>query len=97
MEGEWSDGTQTWGEVGRLRAFVRGGKAFLRFCTATDDKGKRNACPNFGEEDGYVVRTASGLDWFRKMGNRFERYLSLTPASDSKTSTAKEESCSEEE
>lgn len=78
LAGSWADGTRVRGWHGELQGEVRGGRAYLRFCTQDDAK-PHYACSNFGEEAGYLQRSGQTLAWYRS-SYMTEPYVVLVPA-----------------
>lgn len=80
VHGTWADGTRVRGESGELLGTWRDGKLFLRFCRIDVDDTDPQACPNYGAEDAYVVRSDRKVVWYRSGGGAdYWKYLELHP------------------
>ncbi len=77
MRGQWSDGTRVTGESGELKGDIRNGKLLLRFCRSDVEKNHPGACPIFGAQTAYVVRSGDKLLWYRQSAKNSRRYLTL--------------------
>lgn len=78
IAGSWADGSRVRGWNGELQGDVRDGRASLRLCTQDDAK-PDYACPNFGQEAGYLQRSGQTLLWYRS-SYMAEPYAVLVPA-----------------
>ncbi|GAB3380814.1 hypothetical protein [Lysobacter fragariae] len=80
-DGTWDEGTSVHAENGRFTGELRGRKLFLRFCTERPDAPGKGICPDYRDEDAYVIRRGDHLVWYRAWGSGFRKYIELTQGS----------------
>jgi hypothetical protein len=76
IRGTWNDGTRAAGDDGELRGTLRDGRLYLAFCSSGSQAGG-SVCPQFGAQDGYLLREGKTVGWYRDQGGASTRYLTL--------------------
>lgn len=77
VTGSWSDGHRVSGDDGLLRGDVRENRLWVQFCSEGAQADAASRCPNFGSEFAYLVRSGAALEWYRKFGSEYKKYLVL--------------------
>lgn len=78
LVGTWSDGTNSRGSDGSLRATVRGDRALLQRCSTDPAQSGITQCPRFAQADGFLKPRGSSLVWYRMSGTRADEYVELS-------------------
>lgn len=77
ITGTWHEGTTVRAETGEFVGQLRGRKLFLSFCTDRPEQPGEGICPDYREEDAYVVRSDDRLVLYRRWGSGFRKEMEL--------------------